>query len=174
MRNKWFGLVLGISVIFMAYQAWAENIAISTYYPSPYGSYTQLDAVTLNGTTVVRVGPLGAPTITMTGATGALTATGAITGATVSGTTSVSSGANISLVAATGAITATSLQTTGNIIATGGIIANTNGVVRGVTLQSGDGGAATTMTLTRTPVAGAGHLQTRQIGNDYYCQAVYA
>ena len=42
-RKKMRALVLGLSMIFMACAAYANTITLSTFYPSPYGSYQNLD-----------------------------------------------------------------------------------------------------------------------------------
>ncbi len=36
-------LVLGITVLFLAFASYADTVTLSTFYPSPYGSYQQLD-----------------------------------------------------------------------------------------------------------------------------------
>lgn len=50
MKNKWFGSILTGGVLLTAMYAYAEDINVSTYYPSPYGSYQNLD--TTNKTTL--------------------------------------------------------------------------------------------------------------------------
>ena len=37
------GLILAVLTVFVAFVAYAETVTVSTYYPSPYGSYTNLD-----------------------------------------------------------------------------------------------------------------------------------
>lgn len=156
MKNKWFGWFLGISVTLMAYQSWAEEIKISTYYPSPYGSYTTLDAAT-----TLNVGPTGAPTIVMTGATGAMSASGPVTAASLS--------------AGAGAVTGGSLNVTGPVNGDSVTAANAvrgesvtaNGAVTGASLSAGG------MTI-RGASTGTGELQVASNGGKYYCYAVYA
>ncbi len=154
MRNRWFGWFLGISVTFMAYQSWAEEIKISTYYPSPYGSYTTLDAAT-----TLNVGPTGAPTIVMTGATGAISAGSLAASGIVSGTD-----LNGTRVTATGDVSAA------NVIASSAVSGATvtaQGAVTGASLSAGG------MTI-KGASTGSGDLQVANNGGKYYCYAVYA
>jgi hypothetical protein len=45
-----FKTIAAVLVLGMAgYAAYAETVTVSTFYPSPYGSYTTLDLVTLQG-----------------------------------------------------------------------------------------------------------------------------
>ncbi len=157
MKNKWFGVVLGIAVTFMAYQAWAENITISTYYPSPYGSYTQLDAVT-----TLNVGTTGAPSIVMTGATGNLVANGSVSGSSLSAGAGAITGGSVNV---TGAVQGGSVTTAGAV--QGGSV-TTAGAVTGASLVTNG------MTI-RGVSANVGELQV-VLGADgkYYAKAVYA
>jgi hypothetical protein len=85
---------------FAAYAAYADNVQISTYYPSPYGSYA-----TLNVTTGLQVGAgaLGANALAVTGTT-ALTGNTTITGnSIVTGTSSVTGNTTLSGTATIGA-----------------------------------------------------------------------
>ena len=41
--SKIQGLLLAAGILFLAFKAYAETVSISTYYPSPYGSYKSLD-----------------------------------------------------------------------------------------------------------------------------------
>ena len=43
MLRKIRGFILIVLVIFVAYAAYADTITLSTFYPSPYGSYQNLD-----------------------------------------------------------------------------------------------------------------------------------
>ncbi len=151
MKNKWYSWILAIAVICTAYQAWAENITISTYYPSPYGSYTQLDAVTMTVSGNATVGGTASVTGALTAAslstgTGAITG-GAITGSTVSGTTSVSSGA---AQMANGAISGTTVAATTSLTTGSMVIRATN-----------------------TASGAANELQIVNKDGKYYCQATY-
>lgn len=165
MRNKWFGWFLGVSVSLMAYQAWAENITVSTYYPSPFGSYTQLDAVT-----TLNVGPTGAPTIVMTGATGAMTATtvsttGAVTGA------SFAAGPGIPALTP-GIIMATTLNAVGNVNAPAGNVDAASATIS----TSVTAGSLITGGMTISGASSAvGRLQVVLAADGkYYAQAVYS
>ena len=42
MQKRLRGLVLVIAMSFAAYAAYADNVTVSTYYPSPFGSYQKL------------------------------------------------------------------------------------------------------------------------------------
>ena len=44
MNKKLRGSVLVSLLLFASYLAWADTVTVSTYYPSPYGSYQNLDA----------------------------------------------------------------------------------------------------------------------------------
>ncbi len=156
MKSKWLGWILGISVTLMAYQAWAEDIAISTYYPSPYGSYTTLDA-----TNTLNVGPNGAPTIVMTGATGTVTASGAVSAASLSAGTTITGGSlSVSGAVNGDSVTAANAVSAGSSVTAGGAVSGTSLVTNGMTIR----GAST----------GAGELQVATNGGKYYCYAVYA
>ncbi len=164
MKNKLPGWALAVGVMFAAGQAISgEVVSLSTYYPSPFGSYSQLDAVqTLN------VGPTGAPNIVMQGANGAITTNGAVTAATVSGTTSVSSGA-ASLTQATGAVSGTTVTGTASVTS-GAASLTADGTVTGNTLVLGN------MTVRATTVASGNvnELQVHAKDGKYYCHSVYA
>ncbi len=154
MKAKLYGWVLGVSVLFVSGVAWSEEVRISTYYPSPYGSYTQLDAVTINSTGVINVGAGGVPTITLTAASGAITATslaatGAVSGATVS---------------ATGAINGATVTAAG---AVSGATVTATGAVTGSSLVTGG------MTI-RDTACGAGCLKVQSVGGEYYAGAIYS
>ena len=43
MQKRLRALTLIAAALFMAYAAYADTVSISTYYPSPYGSYTDLE-----------------------------------------------------------------------------------------------------------------------------------
>ena len=43
MQKRSRGMILGVAVVFMAFWAHADDVTISTFYPSPYGSYKNLD-----------------------------------------------------------------------------------------------------------------------------------
>ena len=43
MKKRLRGMILGIAVVFMALWAYADDVTISTFYPSPYGSYKNLE-----------------------------------------------------------------------------------------------------------------------------------
>ena len=45
-RKKLRGLVLVSAMAMIAFAAYADNVSISTYYPSPYGSYQNLTTTT--------------------------------------------------------------------------------------------------------------------------------
>ncbi len=47
MQKRLRGMILAVAMSFAAYAAYAENITVSTYYPSPFGSYTTLTATTM-------------------------------------------------------------------------------------------------------------------------------
>lgn len=44
MKKKFRALLLAAAFSFAAYGAYAGNLTVSTYYPSPYGSYVGLDS----------------------------------------------------------------------------------------------------------------------------------
>ncbi len=168
MRNKLFALILGVGVTFMAYQAWAENIAISTYYPSPYGSYTQLDAVTGNVTNQLVVGTMpGLSFVNITGgninSTGSMNPSGGITSLGI-----INSRASITVGDPLVGLSVT-LANNGDISTIRNISAPT-GSITGQSLVAG------TMSIRGTAVASgnANELQIVQNGGRYYCQAVYA
>ena len=67
MQKRLRGLVLGVAIMFVAYAAYADNVSVSTYYPSPYGSYQQMDvtsnthlATTSGGVMIGAAGNAGA------------------------------------------------------------------------------------------------------------------
>lgn len=165
MKNKLPGWALAVGVMFAAGQAISgEVVNLSTYYPSPFGSYSQLDAVqTLN------VGPTGTPNIVMQGANGAITTNGAVIAATVSGTTSVSSGA-ASLTAANGGAVSGATVTGTTSVSSGAASLTADGTVTGNTLVLGN------MTVRATTVASgnANELQVHAKDGKYYCHSVYA
>jgi hypothetical protein len=167
MRNKLFALMLGVGVTFIAYQAWAENIAISTYYPSPFGSYTQLDAVTANVTNQLIVGTLpGAGVNIINGSinsTGSMNPSGGVFSVgTINSRDSVTVGDILTGLSVT-------LANNGDISTIRNISAPT-GSITGQSLVSGN------MSIRGTAVASgnANELQIAQSGGRYYCQAVYA
>ena len=43
MQQRLRGLILGVALVFVALAAYAETVTLSTFYPSPYGSYQNLD-----------------------------------------------------------------------------------------------------------------------------------
>lgn len=159
MKNKLFSFLLGLSVLFVAYQAWAATVDISTYYPSPFGSYTQLDTVTLNVT--------GNATVTgNTTVTGNLAVTGT---STVGGDSGVTGNLWVNgNVTTPGTVSATAaVQTQGSVLVGtfGAPTINLNGAAGTVTV----GG----MTI-RGASTNAGDLQVVSSSGRYYCHAVYA
>ena len=66
MQKRLRGMILGVVMSFAAYAAYAENITVSTFYPSPFGSYQSLTTtnVTNLATTAgnVVIGAAGAGT----------------------------------------------------------------------------------------------------------------
>ena len=44
MQKRLRGMILGVTVLFMAFWVYADDVTISTFYPSPYGSYKNLDS----------------------------------------------------------------------------------------------------------------------------------
>ena len=49
MKHSLKVIVVALAMGLAAYTAYAENVTISTYYPSPYGSYQTLETNTLQG-----------------------------------------------------------------------------------------------------------------------------
>ena len=58
------GLILAVLAVFVAFVAYAETVTVSTYYPSPYGSYQIVDVANINPTNNagVTIGSASAPT----------------------------------------------------------------------------------------------------------------
>ena len=55
MQKRLKGIILAVAMSFAAYGAYAENVSVSTYYPSQYGSYTYLTATRLDTTGETRL-----------------------------------------------------------------------------------------------------------------------
>ena len=109
MQKRLRGMVLAVGMCFAAYAAYAENITVSTYYPSPYGNYVTLDST---GQTHLAAGAaagtgvaIGYPVGTNVGAGLRLDLSG---GTRVAGSITV-----------TGASAVTGASTTGSLILTG-------------------------------------------------------
>lgn len=105
-------MMLAIAMVFAGYTAYAESITVSTYYPSPYGSYQKLDTTsdthlatgsgglmigsTANTTSKLEV--RGATTLVgNTAVTGNATVTNGLGAASLSATGDVTVGGNLNL-----------------------------------------------------------------------------
>ncbi len=59
MQKRLRALVFTFVLVFAAFVCYAENVTVSTYYPSPYGSYQSLDAVNLSTTGATNLATAG-------------------------------------------------------------------------------------------------------------------
>ena len=95
MQKRLRGLILAVAMSFAAYAAYAENVTVSTYYPSPFGSYQSLTTTGVTnlatGAGNVVIGAAGAGTQKLS-VTGNAAVSGAITGASVTTTGTVTAG----------------------------------------------------------------------------------
>ena len=110
MQKRLRGMILAVAMSFAAYAAYAENITVSTYYPSPYGSYQVLDS---SGQTHLATGAgVGV-------AIGSTTNAGAGFGLDVTGNTRVTGASTMANATVTGKTTTGTLELTGSPGGTG-------------------------------------------------------
>ena len=65
MQKRLRGMILAVAMSFAAYAAYAESVTVSTFYPSPFGSYQSL---TTTGVTNLATGAVGNVVIGTSGA----------------------------------------------------------------------------------------------------------
>lgn len=150
MNLKVFAGLLALG--FAGYTAYAENVAISTYYPSPYGTYQNLD-VTADAHFATASGNVGIGTASP-GSKLTVNGTSSLQGnTTVSGTFSTTQGTNLATASGNVGIGTASpgydLEVSGNTYVSGN-------------LRLRDGGG------------NQGNLQITCSGGNCYAQAVYA
>jgi hypothetical protein len=179
MMRKLSMAAVTLALGFAAYTAYAENVTISTYYPSPYGNYQNLD--TTNTTNLATAG--GNVLMAMGGGNvGIGTAT---PGAKLH---AVSASAEMTFAGATTPIfrlmgqggDALTVVKSGNMFTATQIRAWTG---TGIPGPMELGGSTVTVTapamtapsaLTLTNGVSTGPLRTVYSGGNYYCEAVYA
>lgn len=125
MKSNLIVLLGAVGLCLAAYTANAENVQISTFYPSPYGSYQSLDVT-------------GTATLAATNINGAVNITGttAITGnTTITGTTTINGGN----AAITGNTTMTGNTTVTGSLGVGGAPSAKLDVVGRIRLQDSGG-----------------------------------
>ena len=117
MQKRLRGMILTVAMSFAAYGAYAENITVSTFYPSPFGSYQTLDS---SGQTHLATGGAATVGVRIGSAVNAV----AGTALDVTGPTHITNAG-------------TALTVTGNAVASGSVTGGTLALNGGAAVNTG-------------------------------------